>query len=279
MRGKLRRIVTVLLLIVLVGSLGAIGWQQINYRKGDTDYADAAELVGIPEELPAVLPAPEKPETPTEEPRKEPAAEPAEPAAPEPDPLKETLEALEAMDLDILRSVNGDVVGWIVIPGTKVNYPVLQKNDNDYYLTRTWKGESSSVGSIFVDYRNTPGFGDDNTLIYGHNMRNGSMFGGLKYYINDGHWEAHPSIYLVDDAGVHRYDIYAVYEARVDAVTYEMNFADDQAKTDFIHYGIRRSVVDTDIVPAAEDRIITLSTCTGMGYTTRWVVQAVLADA
>ena len=181
---------------------------------------------------------------------------------------------LEDMDLDILRSVNGDVVGWIVIPGTKVNYPVLQKNDNDYYLTRTWKGESSSVGSIFVDYRNTPGFGDDNTLIYGHNMRNGSMFGGLKYYINDGHWEAHPSIYLVDDAGVHRYDIYAVYEARVDAVTYEMNFADDQAKTDFIHYGIRRSVVDTDIVPAAEDRIITLSTCTGMGYTTRWVIHA-----
>ena len=102
------------------------------------------------------------------------------------------------------------------------------------------------------------------------------MFGSLKYYLNDGYWEEHPAVYLVTDAGVHRYDIYAVYEAAVDGVTYDMNFADDAAKTNFIHYGIRRSVVDTDIVPAAEDSIITLSTCTGVGYATRWVVQAAL---
>jgi len=203
---------------------------------------------------------------------------PEEEAPEEVDPEAELIAALAATDLAALREVNGDVLGWITIPGTEVNYPVLQRADNDYYLKHTWKGERSSVGAIFVDYRNSADFGDDNTLIYGHNMKNRSMFGSLKYYLNDGHYEAHPSIYMVDDAGVHRYDIYAIYEASVEAVTYDKTFADEKSKTEFIHYGIRRSIVDTDIVPAAEDRIITLSTCTGASYATRWVVQAVLTE-
>jgi len=270
MKKNLRKVLTVILVLVMACSLGAVLWQQVNYRQGDTDYADAESLAGVPQETvaqPLPKPKAEKTETPQQE------------AVPEEvDPEAELLAALAATDLGALREVNGDVLGWLTIPGTKVNYPVLQRADNDYYLDHTWKGERSSVGAIFVDYRNSADFSDDNTLIYGHNMKNRSMFGELKYYINDGHWEAHPSIYLVDDGGVHRYDIYSIYEASVEAVTYDKTFADQQAKTDFIHYGIRRSVVDTGIVPTAEDRIITLSTCTGVGYETRWVVQAVLAE-
>ena len=246
MKRILRRVLTVLLTVVLLGSLAAIGLQQLSYRRGDTDYAEAEVLTGLPQEVTAA-PLP----------KKEPAAPKTETHAPEEeekiDPEVELLAALEQMDLEALRQTNGDVLGWILIPGTAVNYPIVQRGDNDYYLDHTWKGEYSSVGAIFVDYRNAADFTDDNTLIYGHNMRNRSMFGSLKYYLNDGYWEEHPAVYLVTDAGVHRYDIYAVYEAAVDGVTYDMNFADDAAKTNFIHYGIRRSVVDTDIVPAAED--------------------------
>ena len=271
MKRTFRKVLTVLLAAVLLVSLAAVGLQQLNYRRGDTDYAEAETLTGLPPEVTAA-PLP----------KKEPAAPKAETETPAPeaeeeiDPEAELLAALEQMDLEALRRTNGDVLGWILIPGTEVNYPIVQRGDNDYYLDHTWKGESSSVGAIFLDYRNAADFSDGNTLIYGHNMKNRSMFGSLKYYLNDGHWEEHPAVYLVNDAGVHRYDIYAVYEAAVDSVTYELNFADDAAKTEFIHHGIRRSVVDTDIVPTAKDGIITLSTCTGVGYATRWVVQAAL---
>lgn len=269
MKGIFRKVLTVLLAVVLVVSLAKVGLQQLSYRKGDQDYAEAETLTGLPQTVT------EKPL-----PKKEPAAPKPEAPAPEEeeeiDPEAELLAALEQMDLELLRQINSDVLGWILIPGTEVNYPIVQRGDNDYYLNHTWKNENSSVGAIFLDYRNAADFSDGNTLIYGHNMKNRSMFGSLKYYLNDGHWEEHPAVYLVTDAGVHRYDIYAAYEAAVDSVTYDLNFADDTAKTNFIHHGIRRSVMNTGIVPTAKDSIITLSTCTGVGYTTRWVVQAAL---
>ena len=272
MKQKLRKALTVVLALVLVVSLAAVLRQQMGYRQGDEDYSAAEELAGVSQEVVS-----------RSQPKKEPASAPEQEETPaaeeEADPEAELLEALAATDLAALREVNTDVVGWITIPGTKVNYPVVHRGDNDYYLDHTWKGERSSVGAIFLDYRNSPDLTDDNTLIYGHNMKNRSMFGELKYYVNDGHWEEHPSIYIVDDNGVRRYDIYAVYEASVDAVTYEKTFADAAAKEAFINYGIRRTVVDTGVVPTAEDDIITLSTCTGVGYATRWVVQAALAEA
>jgi sortase B len=154
----------------------------------------------------------------------------------------------------------------------------MQGEDNEHYLHHTWDGIWNYAGSIFMECQNSPTMSDYNTLIYGHNMKNRSMFGELKYYVQEDFWEAHPYIYIVDAAGVRRCDIYATYEAEVTAVTYKRTFEDAAAKQKFINYGARRTVVDTGVVPEADDRVITLSTCTGAGYATRWVVQAVLPE-
>ena len=86
------------------------------------------------------------------------------------------------VDFDELAAVNGDVAAWIDFPGQPISYPVVQGDDNSRYLRLSFKGSSSSSGAIFLDYRNDGLMKDGNTIIYGHNMRNGSMFGLLRRY-------------------------------------------------------------------------------------------------
>ena len=109
-------------------------------------------------------------------------------------------------------------------------------------------------------------------------MRNGSMFGGLKRYRDPAYREAHPSIYILNDAGVLRYDIFAAYEAATDAETFTIGFSDGAAKQEFLKFALSQSVWDAGVEPSATDPILTLTTCTGRGYSTRWVVQAVLCE-
>ena len=109
-------------------------------------------------------------------------------------------------------------------------------------------------------------------------MRNGSMFGGLKQYKDLDYWKEHPSVYIVDDSGVHRYDIFAAHEVGVRTITYGLGITDQDTKEKFIQFAQTGSVIETGVVPTVEDRVLTLSTCTGNGYDTRWVVQAVLND-
>lgn len=186
------------------------------------------------------------------------------------------MDALQETNLAALREVNPDVRGWILIPGTKLNYPIVQGTDNDYYLNHTWDGISNSGGSVFLECRVSGDFSDFNTIIYGHRMMDGSMFGSLKYYRGQEYYREHPYIYLVDDGGVHRYEVFAAHEADVTSSTYYLVFTDER-KTAFIDDALTHSVIDTGVTPGCNDRILTLSTCTGRGYESRWVVQARLA--
>lgn len=198
------------------------------------------------------------------------AEEPA-PAA----PMDPVIEELLAIDLDALRHENEDVIGWIHIPDSKISYPLLQWIDNDFYLEHTWTQSNNASGAIFMEYQNAPDFTDFNTIIYGHNMRNGDMFGTLNQYRNPKHLEKHPYIYIVNDEGVLRYDIFAMQSASIKSIIYGLGIETDKRKEELIRYSIDYSLVETQIVPTAEDRILTLSTCTGRGHTSRWVVQAV----
>ena len=183
-------------------------------------------------------------------------------------------DAPSGMDLSPLQEVNTDVVGWIEIPGV-LSYPLLQGGDNAYYLSHAWNGEENAAGAVFLDYRADACLGDFNTLIYGHRMRNGTMFGSLKHYKDADFWRENPSVYLANENGTWRYDIYAAYETGLTAATYQREFSEPEEKQDFIRCGLERSVIDTGVTPTAEDTIITLSTCSGGGRDTRWVVQAV----
>ena len=188
----------------------------------------------------------------------------------EDDSYMETLEK----NLESLREINEDVLGWIVIPDTQLDYPLMRGEDNDYYLERSWEGEPNVAGSIFMEQVNDREFKHFNTVIYGHRMKDGSMFGSLKHYSGKSYWEKHPYIYICDDGGVHRYEIFAAYEATLEGSTYQVGFADDESKQIFLDNCVGYSDIDTGVIPTIEDRIITLSTCTGRGYDSRWVVQA-----
>ena len=174
--------------------------------------------------------------------------------------------------------MNADVLGWLSIPDTAISYPLVQGADNDYYLAHTWNRSSSAVGAIFMDARCASDRSGFNTVIYGHRMNNGSMFASLKYYNDPSYRQAHPRICLVDASGSHTYDIYAAYEVSTEGEAYRLSFSDDTERQAFLNDGLSRSVISTGITPQISDRVLTLSTCTGRGHATRWVVQAVEAD-
>lgn len=184
---------------------------------------------------------------------------------------------LADIDLSTLRAVNKDVVGWIMIPDTVVSYPLMRGEDNQFYLKHSWQGSSNSGGSIFLDYRCSPDLSDSYSVIYGHRMRNDSMFGTLKYYVKADYWQEHPSVWIVTNDAIRRYDIFAVWEAPVDSAVYTMDFSSEQAFRDFLDMALSESVISTGITPTTEDPILTLSTCTSFGHSSRLIIQAVLA--
>lgn len=279
MKKNVRRVlIAALALVFAVSAIGLIR-RGMDYRKGEETYSEAKDLAGLPDlsGLPAPTLMPEPAPGPSEPAQQETdAPEDDQPPAEQPVYVDPYADALRNMDFTALRAVNGDVLGWILIPGTAVSYPLLQGEDNEYYLNRTWKGWRSAVGSIFLEWRNSGDLSDFNTVVYGHRMRNGSMFASLKYYDAQSYWAAHPCVYITDDGGSHKYDVFAAYEVSTEGLTYRIGFSGDEDKQEFIDYCLEQSVIDTGIVPTVYDKVLTLSTCTGDGYATRWVVQAVL---
>lgn len=224
---KLRLLLIAALALVLAVSVGILIRQNIQYREGEEAYAEAEALVELPDlsQLPRPEPVPE--EAPSEE-----------EIAPEEQPVyvDPYADALRNMDFSALREVNSDVLGWILIPGTAVSYPVVQGTDNDYYLNHTWKKWTSVVGSIFLECQNSRDLSDFNTIIYGHRMNNGSMFASLKNYKKQSWWSDHPCVYITDDSGSHKYEIFAAYEVSTEGETYRLGFGSDREKQAFIDY-------------------------------------------
>lgn len=261
MKKRTRRIVIVLLAAVFAVSLGGVLYHQLRYGENDRAVSDARRLAGAPEASP-------RPAAPAEEPAEE---NPAEEDPAEEDPWAD-------VDLEALQEVNSAVVGWLAIPGTEISYPLIRPQDNQTYLTHSWDGTPTSAGAIFLDYRvawEPRGF---NTIIYGHNMRNGTMFGGLRNYRREGFWEQCPTVVLIDGEGVHYYDIFAAWEPRVTDAPFQTDVSTEEGRRTFLDTALGRSVIQTGVVPAVDSEVLTLSTCASVGYATRWVVQAVLRE-
>ena len=260
MKKKLRILVMLVLAAVFIGSLTMVILRSLDYRRGEEAYAEAESLVQLPDLSGLEIPEPAEP---TDEPEQEVYIDPY-------------ADALRSMDFTALREVNDDVLGWILIPNTVISYPLLQGEDNQYYLTHTRKKWTSAVGAIFMDSQNNPDLTDFNTIVYGHRMNNGSRFASLKNYKQQSYWQSHPCVYITGDHGSYKYDIFAAYEVSTQGITYQLGFSGDADKQEFLDACMAQSVIDTGIVPTVHDRILTLSTCTGNGHATRWVVQAVL---
>lgn len=270
MKPNFRKALTALLAVVCALCLGRTALQLVQYRQGDETYAQAQELAGLPD-----LPAADVTDGSGEASGS--AGADGEGEAPEEVPVWQDpyAQALKDMDFSALRQQNPDVLGWILIPGTRVSYPVVQGTDNSYYLDHTWRGGKNSVGAIFMDYRNSGDLSDFNTIIYGHRMNNRSMFGTLSQYKSRSYWQAHPYVYLTDDSGTHRYEIFAAGEVSVDSDVYRLGLRSSSGRQSFLDSCLSLSALNTGVTPHVYDKVLTLSTCTGNGHATRWVVQAV----
>lgn len=278
MTEKQRKIITCILAMIFVVSTALFVFRAVDTAKGANSYKSAEEIAARPREEQKVT-----------EQVTEPVAEemlPKEPDAADPEPTEppvvwvvapveedEHMKTLKKINLEALREVNPDVVGWIFAPNCRINYPILQGEDNEYYLNRTWEKRVNVAGSIFMESTNSPDFTDFRTILYGHNMADTSMFGSLYRYESPVSLKGSPYVYLVTDEGVLRYEIYSSYKADVESETYVLNLNSEARRAAFIQMTKDEAFFDTGITPAVTDRLLTLSTCAG-GETTRRVVHA-----
>lgn len=176
------------------------------------------------------------------------------------------------VDFDALRAINSDVSAWLTCAGTKIHYPVVQTTDNVYYLTHLFDRTENSAGCLFIDSRNHTGFIDRNTIIYGHNMRNQSMFATLTQYKDAAFYQAHPSMQLLTPQGNYRLELFAGYVAGTDAPAWQVSFSDDDAFEQWIRDVRARSTFQSDVSVTAADKVVTLSTCSYEFDDARYVV-------
>lgn len=181
------------------------------------------------------------------------------------------------VDFDVLLAQNSETVGWIRFDAPEIiSYPLLQTEDNSQYLTTTFEGVSNSSGAIFLDKSNDPLFTDDNTIIYGHNMKNDSMFGALNEYNDGAFYEEYPYFYIyTPDGKASKYQVVAACVIQAtDLERYTTNFASDSEYQSYIDEMLQTSYYDTGTEINTNSKLVTLSTCTGT-ESTRFIVQGV----
>lgn len=185
-----------------------------------------------------------------------------------------------SIDFKQLQATNNEVKGWIWIYDTVVNYPLVQSEmNNDAYLHKTYDGTSNNAGSIFMDYRNDSKFQDANTVIYGHNMKNGKMFAILKKFNNQDFYNAHREFYVMTPEGNRHYEVIAAFQTDALSDIYDRTFHNDDAKQAWLNKVLKSSSVLTSVETSIDDSFVTLSTCvSGDDYRARFVVVGRLAE-
>lgn len=201
------------------------------------------------------------------------------------DPIVKLPEAQEELienpiDFDTLTAQYPDIYAWIRIPGTRVDYPIVQREgDNGYYLNHTIDGKKKTEGSIYTEDYNSKSFEDANTIIYGHNMKNGSMFKSLHKYKDKQFLLDNSEIYIYQKDKVLKYKIFAAYVYDSRHLMMSFDFADEKIFNNYLNNVLTKkdmsSNINTTVNVSAKDKIITLSTCNN-NPAQRYLVQAVL---
>ena len=182
------------------------------------------------------------------------------------------------IDFDTLYEKNSDVIGWLYLPVLDISYPVMQSKDNEHYLHYTYEGTKNSSGSIFMDYQSDAGMKDMNTIIYGHNMKNGSMFGKLKKFNQDTELcDKDPYIYYFSKKSSYKFRIFAYYVTTVGSTTYT-NMASETEYDKYMEYVDSVNQYKTEVENPDRGNILTLSTCSGLHSDKRMIVQGILVD-
>lgn len=169
------------------------------------------------------------------------------------------------VDFKALREKNPDTVGWLYVGSCGISYPIVQGEDNDYYMNHTFEGTVNSSGAIIMDYRDDKYLKDWNTFIYGHNMKNGSMFGSLKKLLKDETlYDSDPYIYVYLPGYIYRYKIFSYYKDKPDSKMYWTAYTLQEYRQ-YIRDALSLSVRDLGVETSEENNMVTLVTCSGSG--------------
>lgn len=188
----------------------------------------------------------------------------------------------EMIDVDIaaLKSINPDVAGWIYIEGTDISYPIMFSGDDERYLRTTIDKEYATAGSIFLEGLNLKDFSDSHNIIYGHNMRNLSMFGKLRYYKSEENfYDEHKYFQIITPDGKMRYEIFSYFDTEPASWVYAVPYYDNPEFQEYIDnlskHSYRKLTVSENVTSA--DKIVTLSTCSAQEM--RFTLHGYLIDS
>lgn len=230
----------------------------------------------LPAETEATQPTESNSSPPTQTGPTLPAETEATPATePKPTQTEPTVPAETAplsVDFDYLQDINQDVVAWIYSEDTPINYPVVLSADNSDYLHRLLDGTYNAAGTLFMDFRNSGDFSEENSIIYGHHMNNGSMFASLEMYRTQSYYDEHPVLYLLTPDGDYKLELIAGKTVHADdQIMYSTNLTVEEAQE-----RMENSDFQADVTLDPQDHFVTLSTCAYSFHGARYVVTGVL---
>ena len=183
------------------------------------------------------------------------------------------------VDHESLKKINSSYVCWLYAPGAEINHPVVQTTDNEFYLHHTFEMQKNNAGCVFMDHEVDPMLTSWNTFFYGHNMKNGTMFGHLKNYINNSAvYDKDRYIYVFRPEGIYRYEIFSYY---LDPTDSKMYYTCDTFKEyrAYLREAVKKSVRECEARVTPDDNIVTLVTCSGSGSNKqRFFVHGVFKD-
>lgn len=258
MKNILQKGSFIILLLIFLGSTYFLISEMMEYKKGNDIYDSIAKMAEIP----------------------------AAPSQEQADVIENTSEsgqkqaarAILAINFEELTKINEDIIGWLAVENTNINYPLLKSKDNQDYLKLAANKVKNNGGSIFVDCRNQVDFKDQHTIIYGHNMKNGSMFGSLKQFVEGDYWKNHSRFYIIKPEGTLEYEIFSAYQTRADSAAYVLDFSGNPSFATFVDLAKKHSQVETSVSVSEHDTIVTLSTCTNKEQMGRYVVHGKLVN-
>ena len=235
---------------------GKIYYTEKEYAEGDAVYEEIIEQAVIL-----------KPEVPGESPEPD-----GEMESQEMTDETELVSMIPEIDFAALKAVNKDIVGWLYLPDTVISYPVVQGEDNSYYLKHLVDGTYNANGCLFVDCKNQKYLADDNTLIYGHHMDSGKMFASLVKYKSQEYYDAHPVMYFLTEDAVYQIELFAGYTTTADAGAYMITLSTREEKIAWLKDMFHNSDFYAEVTVSALDHIMTFSTCAYDFHDARYVL-------
>ncbi|WP_342985416.1 class B sortase [Clostridium saudiense] len=236
----MRKIINIILVAIIIVCLSIIGYKYYNYNKDDKLNSEIQDLQPVINE----------------------ASDSDNNSSGENDGQDQSKEGnyVNSANEEELKSINSDYKMWIQIENTNINYPVVQGSDNDYYLKHNFRKESNISGTVFVESANDID-NDKNIILYGHNMRNGTMFNNITNYKEESFFNEDNKINIIMNNTLYEYEAFSVYVKNVSEVNLAIGFASEDEFINYAYNEAEESLYKKDVDFSAEDNLITLVTC------------------